>query len=218
MGKIKKSKTIIIALIIIVLIAGLVVIFTKGLNFDLKYQEAKKIEIYVGKEINVSEIKNITNEIFGEQKVLIQMVEIYDTSVAITSIDITEEQKESLITKINEKYGTEIKSEDKQITKIPHTKGKDIVKPYIAPFIIATVIIFAYMMIRYYKLGSVKVLLKTILILVLAQVMLFSIIAITRIPVGTLTIPMVIIVYFLTLIGIVSRLEGILREKNKSRN
>lgn len=218
MGKIKKSKTIIIALIIIVLIAGLVVIFTKGLNFDLKYQEAKKIEIYVGKEINVSEIKNITNEIFGEQKVLIQMVEIYDTSVAITSIDITEEQKESLITKINEKYGTEIKSEDTQITKIPHTKGKDIVKPYIAPFIIATVIIFAYMMIRYYKLGSVKVLLKTILILVLAQVMLFSIIAITRIPVGTLTIPMVIIVYFLTLIGIVSRLEGILREKNKSRN
>ena len=213
MGKIKKSKTIIIALIIIVLIAGLVVIFTKGLNFDLKYQEAKKIEIYVGKEINVSEIKNITNEIFGEQKVLIQMVEIYDTSVAITSIDITEEQKESLITKINEKYGTEIKSEDTQITKIPHTKGKDIVKPYIAPFIIATVIIFAYMMIRYYKLGSVKVLLKTILILVLAQVMLFSIIAITRIPVGTLTIPMVIIVYFLTLIGIVSRLEGILREK-----
>ena len=218
MGKIKKSKTIIIALIIIVLIAGLVVIFTKGLNFDLKYQEAKKIEIYVGKEINVSEIKNITNEIFGEQKVLIQMVEIYDPSVAITSIDITEEQKESLITKINEKYGTEIKSEDTQITKIPHTKGKDIVKPYIAPFIIATVIIFAYMMIRYYKLGSVKVLLKTILILVLAQVMLFSIIAITRIPVGTLTIPMVIIVYFLTLIGIVSRLEGNLREKNKSRN
>ena len=60
---------------------------------------------------------------------------------------------------------------------------------------------------RYYRLGIVKTTLKVIAILAITQVELFSIIALTRIPVGRLTIPMVIIVYLFTLLGITNNLE-----------
>ena len=47
----------------------------------------------------------------------------------------------------------------------------------------------------------------------IAQIVLFSIIAITRIPIGRLTIPMVIIVYLTTLYIMASKLEQELKEK-----
>ena len=50
MEKIKKNKkTIIIALLILIVIAGVIVTLTVGLNFDLRYQDTNKIELYIGK-------------------------------------------------------------------------------------------------------------------------------------------------------------------------
>ena len=69
--------------------------------------------------------------------------------------EITEEQKTDIINKINGKYELELTADSTQITNVPHTRGRDIVRPYLAPFAIATGIILAYMAIRYYKLGMV---------------------------------------------------------------
>ena len=87
--------------------------------------------------------------------------------------------------------------------------------PYVVPFIIATIIILIYMMIKYYKLNSGKVLLKTIGIIILTQVLLFSIMAITRIPIGRLTIPLVLTVYMLTLVWYTTKLENQLKTKKQ---
>ena len=57
-------------------------------------------------------------------------------------------------------------------------------------------------MIKYRKLGAIKILLKAFFWTVITQLVLLSIIAITRIPIGRLTIPMIITVYILTQIGI----------------
>ena len=73
--------------------------------------------------------------------------------------------------------------------------------------VIATIIILVYMAIRYYKLGILKTIAETIGILILAQALLLSIMAITRIPVGRVTIPLVIAIYILTLLGITSYFE-----------
>lgn len=69
------------------------------------------------------------------------------------------------------------------------------------------------MAIRYYKLGAGKVLAQTVGMLVITQAILFSVIAITRIPVGRLTIPMVLMIYMLTLIGITTNMEKQLASK-----
>ena len=215
MKQLIKSKQLKIVLIVLIIIAGIAMIAVKGFNFDLKYKDTQRVELYLETEFNISDIKQITNEVFGNQRVMIQKVEVFEDSVSITTTSISYEQKNNLITKVNEKYGTELKAEDIQIEDIAHTRGRDIIKPYIIPFAIAVIATLVYIGIRYYKLNTVKVVLKSIGILLLSQVLLFSIIAITRIPIGRLTIPMVILVYLLTLFGMTSRYEKNLANRKK---
>lgn len=209
-----KSKQLKIILMLLVIIAGIVMIAVKGFNFDLKYQDTQRVELYLKTEFNTSDIRQITNEVFGNQKVMIQKVEVFEDSVSITTTSISEEQKNNLITKINEKYGTELKAEDTTVEDIAHTRGRDIIKPYIVPFVIAVIVVLIYLAIRYYKLSIAKVIAKSVGIMILAQILLFSVIAITRIPIGRLTIPMVILVYLLTLFGITNMFEKNLSKKN----
>ena len=173
-------------------------IATKGIAFELKYQDSQKVELNIGKEFEEKDIKNITNEVFGKQPVMIQSIEVYKDAVSITTTEITEEQKANLISKVNEKYGTELTAENVTIENIAHVRGRDILKPYITPFIIATVIVLVYLAIRYYKLNSLKVLVKSGVIIVLAQLVLLGIMAITRMPVGKFTIPFVLVVYLIS--------------------
>ena len=202
----KKSK-IVIGIIALVIIVGIIVTLTVGLNFDLRYQDSKRIELYLETDFNISDIKQITNEVMPGEQVIIQKVEVYEDTVSITAKDITDEQKQSIIDKANEKYGTELSADSVEVESVPNTRGRDIIKPYITPFAIATLIILVYMAIRYRKLGVVKTLLKTIIILVVAQATLLSVMAITRIAIGFITIPLVITVYLLTLVGLTSYFE-----------
>lgn len=162
MKEIGKNTKIIAILIAIVIIIGMIITLTVGLNFDLRYQEAKKIQLYLEKDFEIADIKQITDEILPNQKVILQKVEVFEDTVSILAKDITEEQKGNIISKVNEKYETNLTSENVEITEIPHTRGRDIIKPYVLPFAIATIIILAYMMVRYYKLGMMKMLGKAI--------------------------------------------------------
>ncbi len=213
-----KSKQLKIILIALVIIAGIVMIAVKGFNFDLKYQDTQRVELYLKTEFNISDIRQITDEVFGNQKVMIQKVEVFEDSVSITTTSISDEQKSNLITKINEKYGTEITAEDTTVENIGHTRGRDIIKPYIVPFAIAAIVVLIYLGIRYYKLSIAKVIAKSIGIMALAQILLFSVMAIARIPIGRLTIPMVILVYLLTLFGITTKFEKDLSKKKLEEN
>lgn len=218
MKKMIKKQKVVSIIIAVIIIAGAIVTGIMGLNYDLRYQETKKIELYISKDFEISDIKAITDEVMGKEPVIIQKVEVYEDSVSITAKDITDEQKQNIIEKINEKYETELSADSTQIQTIPHTRGRDIAKPYIAPFVIATVIILLYMAVRYRKIGIGKTLLKTILISVVAQATLLSVIAITRIPVGRLTIPMIVAVYMLTLVGLTTNFENKLEIKKEEEN
>ncbi|MBQ2938310.1 MAG: hypothetical protein IJE05_05505 [Clostridia bacterium] len=194
----QKSTKILVIFIAIILVVGAVIIFAKGLAFELKYQNNQKVEINLGKEFNENDIKEITNEVLGNQPVIIQAIEVYKDSVSITTTQITEEQKTNMVAKINEKYGTELKAEDITIEHVSHVRGRDIIKPYVIPFVIVTAIILAYLVIRYNKLNSLELLTQSIGIIVLAQLVLLGIIAITRMPIGKFTIPTILLVYMLS--------------------
>lgn len=213
MKEIIEKNKVLISIIAIIVVVGIIMTAVMGFNFDLKYQQAKKVELHINKEFAISDIKQITNEVLGNNGVIIQKVEMFEDTASIIAKEITDEQKSNLITKINEKYGTEISAENTEIITVPHTRGRDIVKPYIIPFLISTVIIIVYMAIRYYKLNFIKVVLETIGVLVVAQILLFSVMAITRIPIGRLTIPLMILVYVLSLLGITNKCEKDLATK-----
>lgn len=211
----KKTNKILILLMILIIIAGILMIIFKGFNFDLKYQDTKQIEFGLDKQFSISDIKAITDEVLNNEPVLIRKVEVYEDAVNITAREITDEQKANIITKVNEKYGTDLNADEIEIATVAHTKGRDIIIPYVVPFIIATIIILIYMMIKYYKLNSGKVLLKTIGIIILTQILLFSIMAIVRIPIGRLTIPLVLTIYMLTLVWHTTNLENQLKAKKQ---
>lgn len=218
MKKITNKQKILIAIIALIIIVGAVIIATIGLNFDFRLQESKKIELYLETEFEIKDIKDITNEVFGNEPVMIQKVEVYEDSVSITTKEITDEQKQNLINKVNEKYGLEISGDTTEIVSVPNLRGRDMIKPYIVPFAVATVIILIYMAVRYRKLGVIKTILKVIAISIVAQATLLAVIAMTRIPVGRLTIPMVITVYLLTLIGLTTKFEKQLEGKKAEEN
>ena len=209
----KKSK-IIITIITLIIIAGIIVTLTVGLNFDLSYKDSNRIELYLQKDFNVSDIKQITDEVLQGEEVIIQKVEVYEDTVSIRAKEITDEQKQNLVNKVNEKYGIELSADSIEIESIPNTRGRDIIRPYIVPFIVVTLIVLVYMSARYNKLGMMKVIFKTIIISVVAQALLLSIMAITRLEIGILTIPLVITVYLLTLIGLTAYFEKQLKIKN----
>lgn len=212
------KKTKIIAIIIaLIIIAGIAVTATIGLNYDLRYQSAQKIELYIEKDFNNSDIKNIVNEVMPNTPVIIQKVEVFEDTVSITAKEITDEQKQNIISKVNEKYGTNLSADSTEIESISNTRGRDLVKPYIFGFVMSILIILIYIAVRYMNLGVLKTLGQTILALVLTQAVLLSVIAITRIPVGRLTMPIVVAVYLLTLIGLTTKFEKDLATKKQGK-
>ena len=205
MEKRKKKSLIILAIMIAIIIVGAIIAFTKGFQFELLYQGGKRIE---------KDIENIAKEVLGNES-KVQTVEIYKQSASIFAKDMTEEQRDTIITKINEKYGLALESSASDIIEVPHTRLIDIISPCIFPLIVATIIILIYIGIRYIKKTSVEILLETILVIAMAQAVLFSIMAITRIPIGELTIPMILTVYVLSNVFCTSKIETYIA-KNKT--
>ena len=96
MKNITKKQKIIFIILAVIIIAGIAVISTIGFNLELKMQETKKIELYIQKDFEISDIKNIVKEVIPDESIIIQKVEVFEDSVSITAKDITDEQKHIL--------------------------------------------------------------------------------------------------------------------------
>lgn len=184
----------------IVILIGAIIIATAGFNVDLSYKGYNLIDVSIGQDFNVSDIKAITNEVFGKSKVEIQKAGDFKDNVVIkVSGDVTNEQKELLNAKINEKYGIENPIDSMNVNYIPRFRLLDVVKPYVMPLVISTVIILVYMAIRFRKIGVSKVLYQSIVLTGLAELLYFSIIAITRYPFNRLVMPVAVVIYIIIL-------------------
>ena len=202
----KKKNVIILAIAMIIVIAGIIVASTIGFNKQLRYQDSQKIDIYVASEVDVDKIKNIANEVLGRQN-MVQTIEIYQDMVTIRAKSISDEQKDSIVNKIKENYEFEQTAESTEITNIPATRIRDMFKKYVLPFVLSFVIILVYMVVRYRQKGILNVLLKTIAIPTLCEILLISLIAITKIPVGVYTPTLVLVVYLASITYTVIKVE-----------
>lgn len=195
----ENKKIIIISVIVaLIIIAGILAITQWGFYKELKYEQSQKIDIYIEKEFDENKIKEIANEVLGIHN-MVQTVELYKDTVTIRARSITEEQKNNIVNKIKESYDFAQTAENTSITTVPATRIRDMYKKYILPFIISAVLVEVYIVIRYYKKGILKVLLNAILIPIASELVLLSWIAIVRIPVGTYTTSLVILVYMLSI-------------------
>lgn len=238
MKKISKKQLILNIIFLLILISGIVVVLLKGFNFELKYQSTQKVQIHFDKDFNISDVDSIVKEVFGKQNVLIQYVEMFKDTVQITTTNISDDQVEQLATKLNEKYKAEdtanevansvennvtnattntntalFSKENLTVSKVPHMQLRDIIMPIALNLIIAICITLVYVIVRYRKLGKVKVLLECLIYgIVIPQALIFSIVAITRIPMGRLTLPIILVTYIFGITIFVSKKEKQLKE------
>ena len=202
-------------ILICLIIAGIVVISTVGFNVGLKYSEHIEISINVGSQFNVADIKAITKEVFGNTNVLVQQVELYKDMVQITVKEATEEQISSLNDKINEKYEIENQLTDIKIVHISNVRLRSIIKPYILPISIVSIITIVFAMIVFRKLGALKVAYEVVISIVAPQAILASLYAVTRIPINRLTSIIAIIIFIISLVLPMVKLNKVKEEKLK---
>lgn len=195
----------------IVILVGIIITVAVGFNVDMCYRDYNLVDIKIGQDFNINDIKTITNEVFQKQNVEIQKAGVYSDNVVIKVNNITDEQKNLINTKINEKFGINNSVDDIKVNYIPSYKLRDIIKPYIIPLIITTVLILAYMAIRFRKIGIAKVISQAVILTIIAELLYASIIVITRYPVNRLVMPVGIVIY----ITIITVLTGMF-EKQKS--
>ena len=162
----KKKNVIILAIAMIIVIAGVIVASTIGFNKQLRYQDSQKIDIYVASEVDVDKIKSIANEVLGKQN-MVQTIEIYQDMVTIRAKSISDEQKDSIVNKIKENYEFEQTAEKTEIKDIPATRIRDMFKKYVLPFVLSFIIILVYMVVRYRQKGILNVFAQTMAIPVL---------------------------------------------------
>ena len=223
------NKNKIIAIVVaLIIILGIVITLTAGFNVDIMTRKHSQLQLYLGKEFNVGDIKSITDEIFKEQKVVIEKVDKFQESALISTEKITEEQKKDLVKKINEKYETKLEDKNIEIHSIPKIKLTDIVTPYFWTFILSTilVVIFMLIIIGVYKirlkkkLGGLKAIVKAVLNIVILELLVVSFIAIARIPVGQNIVSILFVTYivgiYVSTVQLFSKLNKlVLEEKEK---
>lgn len=196
-------KKLIYAILACIIIAGVVITLTIGLKVDLIYSKNAEIDIYIEKVVNIEEIRAIAKEVFPNEKVMVNQIELFEDMVAITVTDRADEnlkdQIEQLKTKINEKYGSDIETADITIIHNPKVKLSSIIKPYIAPIAISAVIILVYVIVRYRKLGIIKTALSYLLYTGAVQAVFFGVLAISRFPINRFVVPVVLMLYIITI-------------------
>ena len=187
----KKSKIISIILIIIFIIA-IVLTGIRGLNVDLNYSEGVSILFNLNQQFNTKDVESIAREVWPDGQIIVQKVEVYDETALIKVSSVNDEQITNLANKINEKYGLELGQSDFTVQYNSNVQIRDIVKPYIVPMLITTALIVLYYSIRF---RGVKEILDLLIKLIFAEGILYSIYAITRLPIDVLTMPIGMLVF-----------------------
>ncbi len=211
-----KNKKILALLIIalIIIIAGVAVLFTKGINYSLAYGNNTTIELYLETDFEDSDIQNIIKEVFGNE-IETRQVNNLKRDILIITKSASDEQLNSLVSKVNEKYGLELKTDNLLVTKNVEINGMDLIDPYILPVAITAVLILVYFIIRYKKLGIYNISLITIFTVVLTQLLLLSVYALVRLPINECIMPISIIIYLISVIVLTEKFEKDLQNLRK---
>lgn len=213
-----KNRKIIYLIAVMIILLGMIVTGIWKTNFSLDYKEHTRIDVYLGKDYNLEDMKQIAKEVFPKEKICYQEIETFHDSLSVHVSSLTEEQLGTFKEKVKEKYELEETDNSIVTTTIPHYRIRDMVKPYIIPMIIATILIFVYVGIRYLNLGMYKVIGVLLLRIVVSEAVLASIIEITRIPVGIYTMPVGIFVYMLvTVLTVVGYEKQISKKKEEEK-
>lgn len=187
MNKFLNKKVVILGLSLLIL-AGIVVVLFRGFNVNFLLEQHEVIEFVIGKDFEMKDVKDICDEVFGDKKVVLRTVEVFNDAVSINVESITNEEKENLVTKLNTKFGTTKTVDEVTIETVSNVRMRDWLKPYIQPITISGLIILAYIAVKFREENLVKLLAKIIVIVAVTMLSILSILAIFRVPMSPIYI------------------------------
>lgn len=203
----KINKKILILGLCLLILAGLTVVLLKGFKVDLMLEQHETVNFIIGKEFDKKDVKQICDEVFDGKKVVLRNLELFNDAVNINVSSITDEEKENLVTKMNEKFGTTITSEDLVVQTVYNVRIRDWLRPYIKPICISMLLTIIYLVIRFRKLNILKLLGKISCIIIVTIASLASIIAITRFPISPVLINLILVIAVIELIVYINKTE-----------
>lgn len=195
-----KKRLIVLVIALVIIIAGLVMIFTKGLNLGDEYGKYTMINIYMTDPSNIEDVRQIADEVIDGDFTVSYTDEFNDTA-SIKVKSITDEQVSSLKEKLKAKYSFEDVENNVIAINVPSANLYDLVKVYIAPIIVALALSLIYFVIAFRKIGVIKALFTPLITVVGIVALYISIIAIFRIAITEYLIPIGILLFILTLLG-----------------
>ena len=204
------NKKVFYAILICVIIAGAIVIATMGLKTDITYSKNLRLDIYLGNEYTKEDIEQVAKEVFGNERMLVQQIEYYGDMFSITISQEVEEidnKIEQLTNKLNEKFSLELKKENIAKVYQPHIRLSSVLMPYLLPIAISMIVVLAYVMIRFRKIGVWKTLALYVLTAAASELLYLSILAICRIPINRLVTPIGLAIYAIVITIITAKQE-----------
>lgn len=203
-------------ILIAIIIAGGIVVGVNGFNKSVQYKRNVTIYVKIGQEFENKDMMNIAKEVFPDESVIVQKVELYNDMVSFTLEEKSDEELqpklEELNNKINEKYELENTVDDINVTHNPKVRLYDIAKTYVIPIGICTLLVFIYAMIRFRKLGVFRTLGKYIVGVVGTEAVYVGLLAITRYPIDAYVIPVGLFIYAISILVVTVKRENKLRK------
>ena len=107
-------------------------------------------------------------------------------------VDLNYSEGENITFTVGKTISTQLKTSDFDIEHVMNTRLRNVIEPYIVPIGIATLLILAYYAIRFR--GTMKMI-NVLKYIIIAEGILYSVYALIRVPVNSLTMPLALIVF-----------------------
>lgn len=149
-----KKRNLFFAISCLLIIIGLVVFITSGFNYAIDFTGGTLLQIEMGKTIEVSEIREITDE-FDAKAEIIHAGENKSQVIIKTIVDLDNKKRQEVFGKFQEKY--ELTEDDLlQARKIGPAIGDEIKRKAILSIFAATVGMLLYITVRFEFLYGVS--------------------------------------------------------------
>lgn len=196
---------------------GIVIACTSGFNLSSEYDNRVELSIDFTEEFDIKDVEEISKSVFEAKNVLkVEYADSFKTGAIIKLKTADEEQIINLEEKLKEKYAS-FKTEDVENeedehnheqantiameTRIPKANVYDLIKIYIKPIIITTILSVLLLAIVFRKLGFIKSVIMPICIIIIVNALYVSAFAILRIPVSEYAIAIWAFIYAFSIVG-----------------
>ena len=143
-----KLGKIICVVIALILLAGIIMLFTVGFNKHITYRKGTKIEAKINNGYEKADIEAMAKEAFPNREIEVQDIEKLNQVFAVKLENYTEEELNDFKAKIVEKY--ELKKDEVTLEEVPvpAARVQSLVKPYVFSMGLVTVLSAVYVAVR----------------------------------------------------------------------